>query len=146
MLRNAKLNHGFQSLMSALRTETSVTFYEQELAILATVRERRSAYPWGAHVIRGREAGVSETAIDVMRSGAPADGLPAADADIIAYARQLVRDGRADQAVFDRLLSAHDERWLVELTLLIGSYTGIATFANAFELEPADGADRLPPA
>ena len=48
-----------------------------ELAILATAREKRSAYPWGAHVIRGREAGVSEAAIDVISSGALADSLPA---------------------------------------------------------------------
>jgi 4-carboxymuconolactone decarboxylase len=144
VLRNVKLNHAFQTFISALRTETSVTELDQELAILATVREMRSAYPWGAHVIRGREAGVSETAIDVIRSGAPTDRLPPADADIVIYALQLSREGQAEQAVFDRLLSAHDERWLMELTLLISWYCGIATFANAFEIEPAEGADRLP--
>ena len=144
VLRNVKLNHAFQTFISALRTETSVTELDHELAILATVREMRSAYPWGAHVIRGRAAGVSETAIDVIRSGAPADSLPAADADIVTYARQLAGNGQADQAVFDRLLAAHDERWLMELTLLIAWYRGIATFANAFEIEPAEGADRLP--
>ena len=144
VLRNVKLNHAFQTFISALRTETSVTELDHELAILAAVREMRSAYPWGAHVIRGRAAGVSETAIDVIRSGAPADRLPAADADIVTYARQLAGNGQADQAVFDRLLAAHDERWLMELTLLIAWYCGIATFANAIAIEPAEGADRLP--
>ncbi len=144
VLRNAKLNHAFQVFVSALRTETTVTELDHELAILATVREMRSAYPWGAHVIRAREAGVSETAIEVIRSRAAADRLPAADADIVMYARQLARDGQAEQAVFDRLLSAHDERWLMELTLLISWYCGIATFANAFEIEPGEGADPLP--
>src|SRR5215207_10022514 len=66
VLRNVKLNHGFQALVSAMRTETSVAYHDQELAILATVREKRSAYPWGAHVTRGREAGVSDAAIDVI--------------------------------------------------------------------------------
>jgi 4-carboxymuconolactone decarboxylase len=145
VLRNAKLNHAFQVFISALRTETTVSELDHELAILATVREMRSAYPWGAHVTRARAAGVSETAIDVIRSGAAADRLPAADADIVTYARQLARDGQAEQAVFDRLLSAHDERWLMELTLLIAWYCGIATFANAFEIEPAEGADRFAP-
>ena len=144
VIRNAKLHYAFQTLQSALRTETSVTFHDHELAILATVREKRSAYPWGAHVTRGREAGVSETAIDVIRSGAPADSLPPANADIVTYARQLARDGQADQTVFDRLLAAHDECWLMELTLLISWYCGIATFANAFEIEAGDGAERLP--
>jgi hypothetical protein len=55
-----------------------------------------------------------------------------------------VRDGQAEQEVFHRLLSAHDERWLMELTMLISWYCGIATFANAFEIEPAEGTDRLP--
>ena len=38
--------------------------------------------------------------------------------------------GQAEQAVFDRLLAAHDERWLMELTLLISWYVGIGTFAD----------------
>src|SRR5215204_3895616 len=132
VLRNVKLNHAFHVFVSALRTETSVTELDHELAILATVREMRSAYPWGAHVTRAREAGVSETVIDLIRSRAAADRLPTADADIVTYARQLARDSQAEQDVFDRLLSAHDERWLMELTLLISWYCGIATFANAF--------------
>jgi 4-carboxymuconolactone decarboxylase len=145
VLRNLKLNHAFQTLISALRTETTVTELDHELAILATVREKRSAYTWEVHVIRGLEAGVSDAAIDVIRSRAAADRLPAADADIVTYARQLARLGQAKQDVFDRLLSAHDDRWLMELTLLISWYCGIARFANASEIEPADGADRLPP-
>jgi 4-carboxymuconolactone decarboxylase len=144
VLRNAKLNHAFQVFVSALRTETSVTEPDHELAILATVREMRSAYPWGAHVTRARAAGVSETAIDLIRSGAPADSLPASDADIVTYARQLARGGQAQQDLFNRLLSAHDERWIMELTLLISWYCGIATFANAFEIERGEGADPLP--
>src|SRR5687767_8393290 len=75
VLRNARLNHAFQVFVSALRTETTITELDHELAILATVREKRSAYPWGAHVTRARAAGVSETAIELIRSGAPADRL-----------------------------------------------------------------------
>jgi 4-carboxymuconolactone decarboxylase len=122
VLRNVKLNHAFQVFVSALRTETSVTELDHELAILVTVREMRAAYPWGAHVTRAREAGVSETAIDLIRSRAPASQLSSAETDIVRYARQLARDGQAEQAVFDRLLAAHDERWLMELTLLISWY------------------------
>ncbi len=48
VLRDAKLNHAFQVLVSGLRTETTVTDLDHELAILATVREMRSTYPWGA--------------------------------------------------------------------------------------------------
>ncbi len=112
--------------------------------IVSYFREKRSAYPWGQHVIRGRDAGVPEPVIDAIRSRSSVDGIDADDAAIIRYARQLTSGTRADQSTFDHLHAKFGDQWLVELTLLIGHYQGTATLLNAFELESAPGVDPLP--
>ncbi len=144
LMHSPKLNVMWSSVINYYRTESPVTVRHQEVAILATVRERRSAYPWGQHVIRAREAGVPEAVIAAVRGRTGVAGLEADDAAIVTYAQQLMRADRADQAAFDALMARFGTQWLVELTLLIAVYSGTATVLNAFEMEPAPGVDLLP--
>ena len=70
--------------------------------------------------------------------------MPPQEAAVVAYARQLLRDNRVDQAVFDVLLNAHGPQWLVELTGLIGRYAALAGILNSFEVLPKADAEPLP--
>jgi alkylhydroperoxidase family enzyme len=127
-----------------IRLQSSLTMVERELAILSLCREKDAAYEWGAHVGTARKAGMREEAIDVMRSGADASGLEPDERDIITYTRQLLRNNKVDQALFDALRERHDTRWLVELTATIGQYQYISAINNAFGMEPRPGPDQLP--
>lgn len=144
LMYTPKLNLRYSPIVSYYREDSPISLHHQEVAIMTTVREKRSAYPWGAHVARGREAGVPEPVIDAIRHRREPVGVDADDAAIIRYARQLTSGTRADQATFDHLHGTFGDQWLVELTLLIGHYQGTATLLNAFELEAAPGADPLP--
>jgi 4-carboxymuconolactone decarboxylase len=117
-----------------------------ELAVCATAREQDCAYVWNAHVPLARRAGLAEEVIAVVRDGGPVDRLPDAARAVVLYVRQLLHDHRVEGAVFDRLLKAHDPRWLVELTVWIGRYGALAGILNAFEVTPAAGAEPLPAA
>ncbi len=144
LMHSPKLNVLWSSIINYYRTESPVTVRQQEVAILATVRERHSAYPWGQHVIRAREAGVPEAGIAAVRGRTEVASLDADNAAIVSYAQQLMRADRADQAVFDTLMARFGTQWLVELTLLIAVYSGTSTLLNAFGMEPAPGVDLLP--
>ena len=63
---------------------------------------------------------------------------------IIEYTRQLLRNNRVDQNLFDDLVKRHGVRWLVELTATIGQYQYISAINNAFGMEPRADADQLP--
>src|SRR5262245_45125128 len=58
-----------------VRLQSTLTMAERELAVLSVCREKDAAYEWVSHVGTGRNAGISEPAIDAMRSGGPTDGL-----------------------------------------------------------------------
>src|SRR5256886_17533327 len=76
-------------------------------AILASVRERDANYVWAAQVGAARRAGVPEATIDMLRAKGDPASLGEDERDIVTFTRQLVRNNRVDQAVFDRLQQRH---------------------------------------
>lgn len=128
-----------------VRLESSLTMVERELVILTLCREKDAGYEWSSHVGTARKAGMREEAIEAMRSGADVSKLEPDERDIITYTRQLLRNNRVDQALFDALKARHDTRWLVEITATAGQYSYISCINNAFGMEPpADAPDKLP--
>ena len=117
-----------------------------ELAVCVSAREHDCSYIWAAHVGLARTAGVSEQTLAAVRGGGSLEGLPAEEATVVRYVQQLMRTNRVEGDVFDALLSAHDPRWMVELTAWAGRYAALAGILNAFEVSPAPDAESLPPA
>lgn len=128
-----------------VRLKSELTMVERELALLSTLREKDASFEWGGHVNTARNAGMREEAIDVIRSAGDPSHLEPDERDIITYTRQLLRKNRVDQDVFDALHKRHGTRWLVELTATIGQYQYISAINNAFEMEPREGHEVLPP-
>jgi 4-carboxymuconolactone decarboxylase len=127
-----------------LHRDSIVEARHAEIAVCATARERDCGYVWNAHVPLALAAGVPRSSVTAVAEGRPAAELPEPERTVVAYVRQLVRDHRVDQDVFDRLLGGHDARWLVELTVWIGRYSALSNILNAFEVTHAAPAERLP--
>jgi hypothetical protein len=115
---------GFMASGIPIAVRQSLVFGGWLHRVMRPVRPTSSGLPpacwehWPPSIPRERHGAVQGSA-NGIRSGVPADRLPAADVDIVTYARQLARDGQAEQNVFDRLLSAQDLLWLMELALRI---------------------------
>jgi len=144
LLHSPALAERVLSLVTFFRDESVVKPALRSLAILAAVRERDAAYVWAAQVGAARRAGVREEAIDVIRAKADPAALTAEEREIVTYARQLMRDNRVDQVVFDALRSRHGVRWLVELTAAANYFALLSGIVNAFEVPPPADGDRLP--
>jgi 4-carboxymuconolactone decarboxylase len=127
-----------------LRFNSRLEADSRELAILATAREKDCPYIWAAHAPAARQAGVSNAIVSVVRDRGDLAALPAAERDVIDYARQLVRSNAVAPVLFDRLQGRHGVPWLVELTCLIGHYGIVASILNAFEVAPSPEAEALP--
>lgn len=117
---------------------------EFELAIIATAREKDCGYIWAAHLGSARKAGIPEETIMAIRDRADFPTLEAQDAALVTYIRQLLRNNRVEQALFDRLQNAFGTPCLVEVTALVGHYGYLAGILNAFDLLPAPDAEQLP--
>jgi len=146
VLHSPGLARPWNEVSEALHGLSIVEAAHAELAVCATAREHDCGYIWAAHLPRAREAGVTPETIAALRERGALDGLPAEEATLVRYVRQLLQDNRVERNVFDPLLGIHGTRWLVELTVWIGRYAALAGILNSFEVSAAAGADQLPPA
>ena len=127
-----------------LRSSSQVAANARELAIIGVAREKDCPYVWAAHAPAARKTGVGDAAITAVRDRGDLAALPSAERDVVDYVRQLLRNSRVTQPLFDRLRAEHGVTWLVELTCLIGHYGIVTAILNAFEVAPAAGAEQLP--
>jgi 4-carboxymuconolactone decarboxylase len=126
-----------------LRHDSSLSAAHRELATVAVAREKECSFVWAAHAPAARNAGVAEKTISAVRQSGMTEALPAADAAIVEYVRQMLRSHRVTQTLFEELLNMHTIAWLVELSALIGHYGVITSILNVFEVGPAANAEKL---
>jgi 4-carboxymuconolactone decarboxylase len=112
------------------------------LAAMTVAREFDAVYIWGAQTGQARKQGVPEATIAAIREKHSC-GLPPEDAQIVDFARDLIRRHRVSPAVMKALQDRFGNFQLVELTGTIGYYSFLAMTANACELESAPGAEVL---
>ena len=110
---------------------------------IVTAREHDCPYVWASHAAAARREGVSDATITRVRDHGDTATLAPDEADTVDFTRQVLRNHRVTQTLFDRLRDAHGVPWLVELTALIGHYRVITATLNAFEVAPATGAEQL---
>ncbi|MPZ43083.1 MAG: hypothetical protein GEV05_06725 [Betaproteobacteria bacterium] len=114
------------------------------LGILVAARERQGEFVWAAQVGAARRAGIREDVIELVRSRAAPSSFPLEEAEVVAYAEQLMRTNRVDQPTFDALRNRHGTPWLIELTVVIGYYAMLCGVVSAFEVPPPADGDPLP--
>ena len=144
LLHSPKLARHVLGIVNFYRTDSVVEQKLRSLAILVAAREREGAYVWAAQVAAARRAGVREEAIDLIRAKGDPATLPQEEREIVAYAQQLVRANRVDQATFDALQKRHGVPWLVELTAAANYFALLSGMVNAFEVAAPPDGDKLP--
>src|SRR5262249_25726602 len=125
-----------------VRFEGSLDMRVRVLAAMTVAREFEAVYVWGAQTGGARRLGVPEATISAIREN-HSRGVPAEDAEIIDFTRQLLRRHRIDAAAFGKLRTRFGNDGLIQLTGAIGYYGTLAMTVNACELEAAPGAEVL---
>jgi|SRR5438105_11819990 len=100
----------------------------RELLILRTCVAAHNDYEWHLHVDTiSTRMGLNDAQIADTRSELPDASLwTDADCAAMALADALVRRLDVDDALYARLRAHHDEPTLIEMTQLVGLYTGVA--------------------
>src|SRR6266404_2484685 len=98
-----------------VRVEGSLDMRVRVLAAMVVAREFEAMYVWGAQSGGARWQGVSEETIAAIREN-HSRGVPAEDAQIVDFTRQLLRKHRVDDATFKAMQSRFGSDELVQLT------------------------------
>jgi 4-carboxymuconolactone decarboxylase len=125
-----------------VRFEGSLDMRVRVLAAMTVAREYEAMYVWGAQSGGARRLGVAEATITAIREN-HSRGIPAEDAQIVDFTRQLLRKHRVDDATASAMRRRFGDDEFIQLTGAIGYYAMLCMTVNACELEPAEGAEVL---
>jgi len=119
----------------------------RELIILRVGWRTAATYEWLQHVRLARRAGITDDEIAAVASGAPGGVWSDLEADLLAATDQLIDGYRVDDRTWGRLAGHLDERQLVEMVFVVGTYVCLAMAFRSFGIQPdADLADVGAPA
>ena len=137
-----KLAGRLAHLGAFVRFEGSLDMRVRVLAAMTAARELDAVYVWGAQSGSARRQGVPEATITAIREK-HTRGIPAEDAQIVEFTRELINKHRTAAASVESLRKRFGDEGFIELTGAIGYYSMLAMTVNACELEAAPGAEVL---
>jgi 4-carboxymuconolactone decarboxylase len=141
-LNSPELAQRAAHLGAYVRFEGSLDMRVRVLAAMTVAREYEALYVWGAQTGGARRLGVPETTIAAIREN-HSDGMPAEDAQIVAFTRELLRRHRVGDATAQAMLARFGNDQFIQLTGAIGYYALLCMTVNACELEAGSGAEVL---
>ena len=107
----------------------------RELVVLRVAWRTRSRYEWVQHLRLAPRVGITPEEIAAVADGPDAGTWTPLEADLLAAADQCIDGYRIEDDTWKRLAEQLDERQLVELVFVVGTYTGLAMVFKSFGLE-----------
>lgn len=126
-----------------LRYESGLDPKLREIAIMLAARAMDQQYEWTAHELAGREAGLPQAIIDIIKRGEPVTGVTdEKQATLIQLGREALYDHRVTPETYARALKLFGKKGLVDVVSLMGHYTATAILLTVFDQHVA--ADQQP--
>lgn len=107
----------------------------RELIVLRVAWRTRSQYEWVQHLRLAPRVGITPEEIAAVASGGDTEAWTPLEADLLAATDQLIDGYRIEDETWSRLAEQLDERQLVELVFVVGTYTALAMAFKSFGLQ-----------
>lgn len=115
-----------------------------ELMTIVVARHWGAQYEWFVHVEAGRKAGLTDAAIEALRTGQKPEFTRDDERLVYDIVTELSETKRLSDASYRRALDFFGLDLLVELITATGFYTLVAMMLNAFDVDTPDGSRPLP--
>jgi 4-carboxymuconolactone decarboxylase len=118
------------ALGEQLRFEGRLDVRVRELVTCAVARHASNQFEWLLHAPLARQAGVTEDALESLRTGAQPRDIPADEMAALAFATELLASHGVSDRTYQAALSRWGERGVVELTTLVGYFAMVCWLMN----------------
>jgi alkylhydroperoxidase family enzyme len=137
LLHHPQLAAKFLSFNGQLLWEPVLSPRLRELAVLRIARRTKTPYEWVQHAKLSQRYDVTPEEVDAIARDDDAV-FAELEADVLQATDQLLENYRVEDDTWQRLAAALDERTLVELLFVVGTYTALAMVFNGLgvELDP----------
>jgi len=145
LLNSAKAAAKMADLGGYIRFETPLSARVRSLAILTMTREINGVYVWTVNEPQALAAGLSQLIIDSIRNRKAPVGMDAADANIVRFTQEYVRQHKISDDTYQATQQAVGDEGMVDLLVTIGYYSCLSHALTALEVElPAGVSSSLP--
>ena len=141
LLHSPPVAEGWNALLGALRSGTTLPADLRELIILRVAVLNGAAFEWTAHEPIARRAGLDDDQLAALRSrdaGSVPVWTPLQQA-VLAFTDVSTTSVTVPEPLFAALRAHLDERQVVEVTVTVGGYAMVSRFLVALEVPPPDG-------
>lgn len=130
---------GIERMGHFLRFAATLPGNIRELAIITVGRHWKAEFEWFAHAPIAIREGVSEDIVEAIKAGETPEFADPDEAAVHGFVRALLETGRTDDETYADMKARFGEDRIVELTGIVGHYTGVAMTLNTFEIVPPEG-------
>jgi alkylhydroperoxidase family enzyme len=133
MMHHPTLAGPFLAYSAVLLEKPALGHRNRELITLRIAARTGSEYEWAQHVRLAELAGMTTAEIDAVRGGT--GSWTPLETDLLAATDQLVDSFRIDDDTWARLTQHLDEKQLVEVVFVAGTYMCLAMAFNSLGIE-----------
>jgi 4-carboxymuconolactone decarboxylase len=141
MLYHPALAGPFNAYGNVLLQQPTIGHRARELMLLRVAWRTKALYEWVHHVRLAPSYGVTPQDIDAITCGVDADAWTPLERDLVEATDQLLDHYRINDDTWARLAGQLDERQLVEIPFVVGTYTCLAMAFNSWGLQVESGVD-----
>ncbi len=141
LLNNPPAAGSFAGLGGYVRFETPLNPRVKALAILAAAREAGGHYVWTVNQRGAHAAGLEDTVIAAIREYRAPVGLESADAAVVQFVLELLRQHRISDTTFESVRAQVGDAGIVDILVVVAYYHGLAHSLQALEVELPAGTE-----
>ena len=141
LLHSPPVAEGWNALLGALRSGTTLPADVRELIVLRVAVLNRAAFEWAAHEPIARRAGLDDRQLEALRrpdAGAAPVWSPR-QAAVLAFTDASTSRVAVPDPVFAALREHLDDRQVVEVVATVGGYAMVSRFLVALAVPPPEG-------
>ncbi|WP_395327599.1 carboxymuconolactone decarboxylase family protein [Novosphingobium sp. BL-8H] len=140
-LRHPGMFKGQMVLGIELAARGTIPGRERELMILRLARLAGAPFEWCEHVDIGKAFGITTEEIERVLEGSSATGWSEHESAMLRAVEELVADHCMANSTWDTLAKTWDEKQMLEVPMLVGSYLMTALQQNTLKIQPKGGFD-----
>lgn len=143
LLHSPPIADGWNSLLGAVRTQTSLSPAIRELAICRVALLNRAWFEWDAHLPLllatagwGRDTEEGKTKESVVRDPSPGErgALSEREWVVLRYADAMTREVQVEEWLFGQVKGLFSEKEVVEITATVATYNMVSRFLVALDV------------
>ncbi|KAI5242198.1 hypothetical protein E4T43_04920 [Aureobasidium subglaciale] len=157
LLHNTAIADGWNSLLGAVRSKTSLNPGLMEMAVCRIAVLNKATFEWISHAPLALKGGLPRASLDLVRTAGiyPPGGRSKTKEEqetfsdqewaVLCYADQVTKNVEVDDEVFDALRKFLDNTGIMEMTAAVATYNMVSRFLVAMNVSEKNGHEIVMP-